>query len=161
MKRNLILLTLIVIVALTLSTFVGCDNRPHAYLVEGVYECENISYGEKNIDKITLGIKEITGSEYYVYDPHITERAEKVYYIDFDIWIDGEQIEVEYRTYYEFDLRYFTLSFSDDDDETIGFDFVTKKDNENGYYVSAESWKYSQSLLWRQPVLEEIILKKV
>ena len=156
MKRKLAVLILIVVIAMTLLMLVGCDNRPHAYLVEGVYECENISYGDQNIDKITIGVKEITGSEYDRYDPHIIIRAEKVYNIDFDIWIDGAQIEGNYETNYEFDLRYFWLSFSVDDEEFIGLHYITKKDASDNCYLSAE---LVNSL--GKVVTDEIILNKV
>ena len=125
-------------------------------MIEGVYECENISYGEQNIDKITLGVKEITGSEYDKYDDHIIVRAEKVYYIDFDIWIDGAQIDGNYETNYEFDLRYFWLSFSVDDNELLGLHYVTKKDKDGNIYLSAELLNSLGKV-----VSDEIVLNKV
>ena len=137
MKKKFIALILIGIMVLTLSTFVACTSK-HAYLIEGIYECENVDYDGKSIDKIVIGVREITDSDYYIYDPHIVEREDKVFYIDFDIWIDGEQIKKDYKTSYEFKLKYFYISVESDNDETLFITFVTEKDDEGNYYISAK-----------------------
>ena len=134
MKNKVRVFILIVIIALTLSAFVGCTPK-HAYLIEGTYECQNVSYDSLDIDKITIGVKEITGSDYYKYDPHVIERAEKVYQIDFEIWIDGGQIKGDYNTHYEFDLRYFYLEFIDDNDNVIELNFVTENNDDGNYFL--------------------------
>ena len=141
MKRILVVLILIAIIALTLSTFVGCLPT-HAYLIDGVYECENISYDGKNIDKITIGVTEITGSEYDKYDEHIIHLLEKAYYIDYDIWIDGEQNKEDYRANYMFKLRCFYIGIRDEDENIIELKFTTDKEDDN-YFLRATIYMFN------------------
>ena len=150
MKRKIAVLILIVVIALTLFAFVGCDNRPpHAYLIEGVYECENISCGEITVDKITIGVKEIASSEFDRYDPHMVERAEKTYYIDFDIWIDGERGEADYKAGYVSYARHFEIDIVDDEDNVICFPFLTKHED-GSYYLSAFICMYNRREYWQK-----------
>ena len=177
MKRKIAIFILIVVIALTLFTFVGCDNRPHAYLIEGVYECENISCGEMTIDKIVVGVKEVASSEFDRYDPHMVECAEKTYYIDFDIWIDGEKREADYIASYDYKARSFYTQIIDDDNNLIHLDYTTKNENDS-YYLSAFIYMYNRREYWQKReeayesdedvkfedlvnISDEIILKKI
>lgn len=135
---------ILIVLALSFLLLAGCvDARPHAYLIEGRYECENIVYDGNVIDRIEVDVKDVTASEYDKNDTHIIECEDKAYCIDFEIWINGEKKTFEYRAGYMFNMRNFYIDTVDLSDFRFDFGFVTAESN-GEYFLTGGLYFYSK-----------------